>query len=309
MADHPDSPLSSLSTLSSSPPQLDDSTLAILDAFLPAKADEEFRYNELATECSAAYIAGLALDGKIENTKTGPPEGAIVEGQESNFEKGILNVNDYLLAFGEDWKLSQFWYTPKFANKLACVIRSLCPSDDASIEKLGQPFTIAFLCSPTAFVAFSNLCSTLDEKVIQIRLLEYDQRFAALAPGQYIPYDLNEPDEVPQSLLRSVHLAIVDPPYLNKASRATTNAKLSRTLSLLLHPTEGRLLLVTSTSIEDILRRIYTSPPLGPLHLTKLHVEHGHLANDFVCWRSWPSAAELGGEDEGDVTETISIIS
>ncbi|KAF8631355.1 hypothetical protein AX15_002440 [Amanita polypyramis BW_CC] len=179
-------------------------------------------------------------------------------------------------------------YKPSFADNLARVVRSLCPTIDSTPHD--KPFTIAFICSPTAFVALSYLYSDPSKSSnIELRLLEYDQRFAVLARGDYVSYDLNEPDRIPQSLLQSVHLAIVDPPYLNE----TTNSELSHTLSLILHLAKGKFLLITSTSIEDILRNIYAEPPLGPLYLTQLGVEHGRLANDFACWGSWSGAREL----------------
>lgn len=96
MADIPDSPHSSSLSLSfsSSSPILDSSTLALLDAFLLAKADEEQRFHDLAAEQAAARVAGLALEG-IPVPDSG--------------EKPMLSVDEYRLAFGEDWQLSQFW--------------------------------------------------------------------------------------------------------------------------------------------------------------------------------------------------------
>jgi len=45
-----------------------------------------------------------------------------------------------------------------------------------------------------------------------------DQRFAVLAPEQYVPYDLDEPDNFPVQLKESFDLAVVDPPFLNEVS-------------------------------------------------------------------------------------------
>ena len=47
-------------------------------------------------------------------------------------------------------------------------------------------------------------------------LLEFDQRFSVLAPKLFVPYDINEPDDFPDSLKCSVDIAVVDPPYLNE---------------------------------------------------------------------------------------------
>lgn len=70
------------------------------------------------------------------------------------------------------------------------------------------------MCCPTAFVAFQHM-----KRIDNAKLLEYDQRFAVLSPKQYIPFDLDEPDDFPESLRGSVELAVVDPPFLNEVRR------------------------------------------------------------------------------------------
>jgi len=68
-------------------------------------------------------------------------------------------------------------------------------------------------------------------------------------------------------------------------------------LKAILHPKNGKLLLITSTSIESTLHDLYAEAPLGPLRQTALTVEHGQLANDFACWGSWSGAEEVGKEE------------
>ncbi|KXN86155.1 hypothetical protein AN958_10457 [Leucoagaricus sp. SymC.cos] len=182
--------------------------------------------------------------------------------------KPMMNVDEYRLAFGENWQLSQFWYSTPFAHRLADLIDQLEPSPETSI---------GFVCSPTAFVAFQHL-----HPRARTRLLEVDQRFAVLAPTYYVPYDLEEPDNFPADLKESFHLVLLDPPFLNEV----TNAKLCQTLRQIIKLT-GKLILITSTSVEDVIEKLYNAPPLGPMEKTALKVEHGQLANDFACWGSW----------------------
>lgn len=92
-------------------------------------------------------------------------------------------------------------YTESFANRLAETLHSLCDSTTK----------IAFMCCPTAFVAFQHM-----KRLENALLLEFDQRFAVLSPKQFIPYDLDEPDIFPESLKGSVEFAVVDPPFLNE---------------------------------------------------------------------------------------------
>ncbi|KAJ7671857.1 hypothetical protein B0H17DRAFT_1335405 [Mycena rosella] len=218
----PPSPLSTVSTMSSSPPALDPNTLALLDSFIASKTEEERRFNELAEQAAA--------------------------------RKPMITVDEYRLAFGEDWQLSQFWYTTPFAMRFARVVHSLCTPSTS----------IAFLCCPTAFVAFQNT-----NQLKNARLLEVDGRFG------------------------SVDIAVVDPPFLNEY----TNANIVTTLRQILRP-GGKLLLMTSVSIAPILERLYDSAPLGPLRQTKIEVVHSRLRNDFACWGSWAGAEELGADED-----------
>jgi EEF1A lysine methyltransferase 1 len=99
----PGSPRSVASSdISGSPPQLDPSTLAILDSFLSSKAEEEKRFNDLAEQASSR-LAGAAqtADGYVNTGLT-----------KDRMEDGLMmSVDEYRATFGEDWQLSQFWYS------------------------------------------------------------------------------------------------------------------------------------------------------------------------------------------------------
>ncbi|KAG6844591.1 hypothetical protein H0H87_005607 [Tephrocybe sp. NHM501043] len=248
---------STFSNFSSSPPKLASDTLALLDSFLSSKAEEEKRFNDLA-EQAAARVAGLALKGHVEDAD--PP---------------MMSVDEYRLAFGEDWQLSQFWYTTPYALKLAKAVRSLCIPTSK----------VAFICCPTGFVAFQHT-----NPLEGARLLEFDKRFNVLAPNKVIFYDLDEPDVFPEDLRGTVDVAVVDPPFLKEG----TNVKLIETIRQILHPTRGKLVLITSTSIEPTLHRLYDQPPIGPLRLTSLAPDVGRLANEFACWGTWEGAEDFG---------------
>ena len=57
---------------------------------------------------------------------------------------------------------------------------------------------------------------------------------------------------------------------------------------------DAKLLLLTSTSVQDVLEKLYTEAPIGPLKRTSMVVEHGQLANDFASWGSWEGADKFG---------------
>lgn len=74
------------------------------------------------------------------------------------------------------------------------------------------------MCCPTAFVAFQHTNPLKGAK-----LLEVDQRFNALAPNQFIPYDIDDPDIFPESLRGKVDIAVVDPPFLNEVRSSSAS--------------------------------------------------------------------------------------
>ncbi|ESK82288.1 n-6 adenine-specific dna methyltransferase 2 [Moniliophthora roreri MCA 2997] len=260
MLEGPESPRSVYTSLSCSPPMLDPGTQSILHSFLSERDQERALFSQLTQQT-------IATRGFID-----PGE---VLADEDDEVPPMLNVDDYRVAFGEDWQLSQFWYSTAFATRLAQSIRSITrPSDN-----------IAFLCCPTAFVAFQHEYSSKNA-----RLLEFDKRFSVLDPKRFIPYD--------ESLRGTVDVAVVDPPFLNEV----TNKNLATTLRQILNPKRGKLVMITSTSVENVLDEVYSQPPLGALRRAVLEVEHGQLANDFACWGSWDGAERFGSLDELDLT-------
>ncbi|KAF7298085.1 hypothetical protein HMN09_01029800 [Mycena chlorophos] len=228
----------------SPPPALDPNTLALLTQFIGEKTAQQQRFDAL-TEAAAA-----------EDAPTKYP-----------------SVDEYRATFAEDWQLSQFWYTTPFAERFAQLLHGLCDENTS----------IAFLCCPTAWVAFQHL-KPLDNA----KLLEVDGRFGVLAPRNYIRYDMEEPLAIPEHLTNSVDIAVVDPPFLNEY----TNEHIVTTLRKIMRP-NAKLIVLTSTSVESILQRLYDTPPLGPLRRTKVEVLHGQLRNDFGCWANWEGSEEL----------------
>ncbi|GAA5826705.1 hypothetical protein JCM11251_002862 [Rhodosporidiobolus azoricus] len=246
-----------------SPPlQLDPATLAILGQFYDERAEAEQQFQELEKKAHERLMAAKE-GGEAANAASGE-------------EERMMSPADFRKMFGEDWQLSQFWYSDNFASHFSRFVYSFC-----------TPTTrIAFLSCPTSYVAFQHQNPLKDAW-----LFEYDARFRLFAADKFVHYDLEEPEKFPEELRGTVDIAIADPPFLNEV----TNQYFSTTLRSLLKPT-GKLILLTSTSVEAR-PRIYDSPPIGPLHETSFEVEHagGRLQNDFRAWTSW----NWKGEREG----------
>ena len=73
-----------------------------------------------------------------------------------------------------------------------------------------------------------------------------------------------------------------------------TNQHLAETLKQLLHPTKGKLVLITSTSVTCLSEVYGDVPQLGPLRMSKLQPEHVGLRNNFACWTTWEGGEYFG---------------
>ncbi|KAL8292740.1 hypothetical protein RQP46_001352 [Phenoliferia psychrophenolica] len=244
---------------------LDPATQALLDSFLLGEAERERELKELEEQSNAAALVLVHPD--------------LIE-EEEEVEKPVMDVETFRKLFQEDWQISQFWYSTPFATHLASFLKS------QSSTSLDTPIKVAFLCCPTGFVAFQHAYPELRNST---RLLEFDQRFALMAGRSFVRYDLDEPDVFPEELRGSVEIAVLDPPFLNEI----TNRKLAQTLSQLLHPTRGKLVLITAESVE-CLPTVYSSPPLGPILKSSIKVQHANnLANDFAFANHGPGSMAL----------------
>ncbi|KAJ8292091.1 Protein-lysine N-methyltransferase EFM5 [Rhodotorula toruloides] len=245
------SPSPSSSRSSSPPLQLDPSTLAALSSFYDEQAEAERQFAELEKKAHDRLVQ--AQEGQADGAE----------------EQRTMSVDEFRKLFGEDWQLSQFWYSADFATRFSRFLYSFC-----------TPTTrIAFLSCPTAYIGFQH-----ENPLKDAWLWEYDTRFKLVAGDKFVHYDLEEPERYPQELRGTVDIAIADPPFLNEV----TNRYFATTLRSLLKP-DGKLILLTSTSVSSILPKVYDSPPVGPLRKTSLQVEHagGRLQNDFGGWSNF----------------------
>ncbi|EPQ27711.1 uncharacterized protein PFL1_04849 [Pseudozyma flocculosa PF-1] len=205
--------------------------------------------------------------------------------------EGRITLDDFYTLFGEDWQLSQFWYTQSFTEQLAHLIHHLVyPSQAEGSEETSTRKTIAFLCSPTAYVGYHHFISPSSSKMTTTtKLLEYDTRFELLAPGDFVKYDLHDPLNLPSDLEANVDLCIVDPPFLN----LDTNLKIAQTVRRIKRPgRDGKVLLITGDSIVEQVKDLYLDdlaqqqqqPPHGGMKRLDIEVQHRGLANEFGAW-------------------------
>lgn len=85
------SPASSAS--GSPPPQLDPTTLALLDSFYNERTAAEQKFQELEEAAHARLLKAQGGEGAEQDDEA----------------KEMMSVDEFRSLFGEDWQLSQFW--------------------------------------------------------------------------------------------------------------------------------------------------------------------------------------------------------
>ena len=228
-----------------------------------------------------------------------------------------------MTLFEEDWQMSQFWYDVPTRRALAEEIsfkdfgfRTYPVSTPTAGlgEEQKQKFeeiNVAIVSAPSAFVQFLSM-QRAGEIPPHVRptLLEYDTRFSVLCPpfheapdGQpqihgprFIPYDFNNPLQLPPTLQGKFDSVLVDPPFLS----AECQAGAAVTVRWLLKPggkddpgyPQGRgrrVVVCTGERVSTLCERLYEKEGVRETDWAVVH-ERG-LGNEFRCLASW----ERGG--------------
>ncbi|KAJ1799542.1 Protein-lysine N-methyltransferase efm5 [Coemansia sp. RSA 2399] len=180
------------------------------------------------------------------------------------FEERKNITMDY---FQEDWQLSQFWYDDTTAEFIAS--RALENTDDGEY--------IAFISSPTAYVAFNKLASENSNAFV----FEYDTRFDVFK-DQFVFYDFNKPLKFPRAseLKGKFKFIVADPPFLNKdcLSQTIETAKF-------LAADDAKIMINTGAVMEKLANELVGA------RITKFYPAHrGGLSNKFFCYSTFEDA-------------------
>ncbi|KAJ1877045.1 Protein-lysine N-methyltransferase efm5 [Coemansia sp. RSA 1722] len=167
--------------------------------------------------------------------------------------------------FQEDWQLSQFWYDDATADFIAKrALKNTKPGDK-----------IAFISSPTAYVAFRNLAP---ERADDAFVFEYDKRFD-LFKEQFVFYDFSKPLGFArvEEMKAMFKFIVADPPFLNEDC-------LSQTMETVKHVgAEDMLLMIDTGAVMEQLAK-----KLVGARITGFHPAHrGGLSNEFRCYSTF----------------------
>ncbi|CAD6187969.1 unnamed protein product [Caenorhabditis auriculariae] len=188
---------------------------------------------------------------------------ALQQWQEDQRRKKELNLSKGLQIIDEDWQLSQFWYDDKTARSLV---------EEAVAAVRGHlPARIACVSSPT-LVNFFHESEEYRQGAISVNVFEYDTRFAAKFPSEFVFYDYKQPSSLALELHGKFDFIVADPPFLAPECLI----KVSHTIRLL-GKEDVKILLCTGAVMEEMADRL-----LG-LHRTSFQPRHAkNLANDFA---------------------------
>ncbi|CAO1617896.1 unnamed protein product [Sympodiomycopsis kandeliae] len=311
--------LRSVSSTNSPPPEIASNTLSMLAQFQNERSKQEAKFARLEAKAKAQEMARLQAEAESQkkDAEEEDEEGALAEAEawadierlsrieaglesasladiaQSNDESSdsqefsdILSVDEWHSIVKEDYQQSQFWYSTEFAYTLAKNIHS-----HLSTKQDSNP-SIAFLCSPTAFVAFHHLYHSTFTSGENLFLMEIDERFKVASGNGFIRYDFNFPTKNLSNLQGKVDMVVIDPPFLNEK---TTNL-IAQSVEYLLKPQNGSILLLTGDSIGPYAAKTYPLSGQPPMVKTQLQVEHegARLSNQFSAWANWKGAEEFG---------------
>lgn len=277
-----------------------------------AQEEDEMSFAEAQAwedlERLAKADAGLE-PGSLPLESEGPSDSELEDDDE------CLSVDEWRQLVTEDFQQSQFWYSTPFAYHLADCIHSHLKALSA---QLGRRARIAFLCSPTAFVAFQDRYgqrSSSEDSVVSgwqsgmnLFMFEIDERFIVAARnGGFVKYDFNTPLKGLAEMRHSFDMVVIDPPFLNEK----TTLLVAQTVHHILQPPTaiataakdehvleqgGSILLLTGERISAFASKTYPFPGQPPLAKTAMDVQHdgGRLSNEFGAWASWRGAGNFG---------------
>ncbi|KAG0503674.1 hypothetical protein HPP92_003746 [Vanilla planifolia] len=190
---------------------------------------------------------------------------------EQNLE--TLASSEEVELIAEDWRLSQFWYNRETAETI--------------VEEIGRIFAstssaVACVACPTIYAYLKKI-----KPNIPVWLLEYDKRFEQYG-SDYVFYDYNLSEELPDQLRHSFKIVVADPPYLSKECLD----KVAQTISYLAQPEEHFLLLLTGAVQTEAAAELLKVYPCGfrPQHSNK-------LGNEFRLFTNYDPEQRLGGWD------------
>ncbi|KAJ0041576.1 hypothetical protein NL108_013731 [Boleophthalmus pectinirostris] len=206
-------------------------------------------------------------------------------------------------ALGEDWGLSQFWYSEDTARQLAeelvqeagpggrynmVAVFDIVSSASKTLETyLCVLLRIACVSAPSVYQKLKQGVVAGSEDV-SVQLLENDRRFASYG-DDFIFYDYHQPLALPAHVHpHSFDVVLADPPYLSHEC-------LSKVAQTVRYLSKGKVLLCTGAVMQSTAKEL-----LDVDMCDFLPQHHRNLSNDFRCYTNYPSSGLSAGAPSGN---------
>lgn len=140
-------------------------------------------------------------------------------------------------TYTEDPDYNQYWYSP---NTIRVMIEE--------IEQLDGD--VAFLSTPSLYFSASEQCRS------RSKMFDFDKKWNC--DPNFVFYDFNKPEELPESLLHTFDVAVIDPPFITE----DVWIKYGRAAELLLRKhDECKIICTTVLENESLLNKIFGVKP------------------------------------------------
>jgi EEF1A lysine methyltransferase 1 len=234
-------------------PQLSGDTMALLQGFLADKEAKSKQFEALKAQA------------------------------EEDFEHAQNNGKLSMDLFGENWQVSQFWYTDETANTLA----------EQLLDRATSETNIAIVSAPSVYVALRNQLSLRPEQPRPVvKLLEYDRRFEVVGPD-FVYYDFEQPLVLPREMKNCFDRIICDPPFLSEDCQTKTALTVRFLAQAWRHMDAEagglRFISCTGERMESTILKLYGK--IGT-RTTSFEPKHSKgLSNEFRCYANFESKA------------------
>jgi hypothetical protein len=112
---------------------------------------------------------------------------------------GGNKLNPFLVKFKEKSEFNQYWYSKPTINFMVEQVQRN--------SKLGA----AFLSTPSIYFSLKD-----KELKAKCKVMDIDDNFGKKDPTGFVYYDFNKPEELPEAILGTFDMVVIDPPFITQ---------------------------------------------------------------------------------------------
>ena len=118
-------------------------------------------------------------------------------------------LNPFLARHKENADMNQYWYSKPTIQFMVSQVEQFC----ADGKKC------AFLSVPSIYFSLKDknvkaACKCLDVSIYRLTIFQFDTKFAK--DPNFVFYDFNKNEDIPEDLRKSFDLVVIDPPFITR---------------------------------------------------------------------------------------------